>query len=127
MARELAQDRNMRLQREAEAALEADRLFRLTVPTLMFRLKMLAAKVSVPTWLEITEQGFVMTFRFQSWDDELNTFKTEQWQAKHLERKLNEVLEEQELGVLRRELATEALAKLNPAELAALKEVGMIT
>jgi hypothetical protein len=122
MARETANERRARQQLAAEAALAAELEFRETVPALMFRLKVLAQKVSVRTELNVTEEGFVMTFTFENAEEVLNTFDTEQWEAEHLERMLNELAEQQAARVRRRELAQQALAKLDPAELAALKE-----
>ena len=124
MARETAAERRAREQRMAEEALEAEFKFRKTVPELMFRLKLLAQKVHVRTELNVTEEGFVMTFNFDETEEVLDTFSTEQWEAEYLERKLNEQLEELEARERRRELAAVAAAKLHPLELAALQEFG---
>jgi hypothetical protein len=126
MARELTQARREREQREAEAALARELEFRKTVPALMFRLKLLAQKVFVRTELTVAERGFAMTFTFENAEEVLNTFDTEQWEAEHLERMLNELFEQQVARDRRRELAQQALAKLDPAELAALKEFRLV-
>lgn len=125
MARETANERRAREQREAEEALAAELRFRETVPALMFRLKELARTVFVRTELNVTEDGFTMLFDFEDVGEELNTFDTDQWEAEHLERKLNELVAEQFARERRRDLAQKAKAKLDPAELAALKEFGL--
>jgi hypothetical protein len=125
MARELTQARREREQREAEAALAAELEWRANVPALMFRLKLLAQKVFMVTELNVTERGFVMTFNFENDEEVLNTFDTEQWEAEHLERRLNELMVEVEARAARQRLAMTAMTKLTAAELAAMKEFAL--
>lgn len=125
MARETALERRAREQREAEAALEEQFEFQKTVPELMFRLKQRAQALNVPVGLNVTEQGFVMTFEFEFGEEVLNTFSTPMWEAGHLVRKLDELEAKQFARVRRRELANAAVAKLSTAELAAMKEFGL--
>jgi hypothetical protein len=109
---------------EAERVAERAALdkMRADLPRRLFAMKKMADAVSVWVDVRLTELGFATVFAMPFDKVEVNFWTTEPWEVEQLERKLTELLAEQEAQQNRRTQASTALEKLTDAELAAIKE-----
>ena len=102
----------------------ADEVFRKEMPALMFRLHALAQKAQVQT--EVHLRDFSTEVKFYMYEhsepEYLNSATSTQWDAMQLESDLELKLEKLVAKEARRVLAQEAMKKLTPEELLALKE-----
>lgn len=102
----------------------ADAAFRKEMPALMFRLHALAQKAQVQT--EVHLRDFSTEVKFYMYEhsepEYLNSATSTQWEAMQLESDLELKLEKLVAKEARRVLAQEAVKKLTPEELLALKE-----
>ena len=120
------EERQLARAQAAEAAAAAEKAaleeMRADLPRRLFTMKKMAETAGVRVTPHLTELGFAVVFEMPFGEEEMNFWTTEPWQVDSLERRLQELLAEQEATRNRRNLAFEALGGLTEAQLAAMKE-----